>query len=598
MPVKFDNNIILRIQQANDIVDVISEHVSLKKNGRDMVAICCFHDDHKPSMNVSPVKQIFKCFACGAGGDVFKFVQMRENLTFPQAVERLAERANIKLEKTTFTPKLSNTQDSEADPNMLARVNEWAAKLFQKNLQDSDLGKSARDYLTERQISQQSVTAWRVGLAVPCDQLIKEAKTRNISPKLLAQAGLVIPLREGPTDKFVNRLMFPITDVTKRVIGFGGRTLDGHAAKYLNSPTTILFDKSNSLYGLEQARHEIVKTSTAIVVEGYTDCIMPHQFEINNVVATLGTSLTSGHGRMLRRYAKKVILLYDNDVAGVEAANKALEICLQSHLDIKIASIPQGKDPCDYVLKAGKEKFLQMLEQAVDVFQFKWDRLLDNFSKDNTLRDKKTAVEEFLQTVAVAIQAGNLSAIDRGLIVNRLSSVIGLSSSQINAELGKLISRTTRTSQVVENQKVQSFVPATSILAIAQQEILEVLLNEPKFFVDVKQAVNPDSFQAGPLRQAAQIIFSVLATDAKAALTTILASIEQVEVANFLVGLAQNGQEKGNFQPRLSGALAAIKRGTEQVKIIPATNDEDQRLFLKKVSNNISKQNPHSIGMN
>ncbi len=179
--------------------------------------------------------------------------------------------------------------------------------------------------------------------------------------KLLEQAGLLVGQN---TDKFVNRLMFTITDVTGRVIGFGGRTLDGTGAKYVNSPTTVLFDKSNTLYGLEQARHEIVSTGTAVVVEGYTDCIMPHQFGCKNVVATLGTSFTTGHGRILRRYAKKVILIYDNDVAGIEAANRALDVCLSQKIDIKIASIPEGKDPCDFILAAGKEAFERLIERS------------------------------------------------------------------------------------------------------------------------------------------------------------------------------------------------------------------------------------------
>ena len=193
--------------------------------------------------------------------------------------------------------------------------------------------------------------------------------------------------------------MFPITDVTGRVIGFGGRTLDEKGAKYINSPTTVLFDKSNSLYGLEQARHKIVSTETAVVVEGYTDVIMAHSKGCDNVVATLGTSFTPGQGRILRRYAKRVVLIFDSDVAGIEAANRALEICLSLHIDISMASVPEGKDPCEFLLSAGKEQFERLVDEAVDVFQFKWNRLAESFGKDETLAGRKAAVEEFLQTV-------------------------------------------------------------------------------------------------------------------------------------------------------------------------------------------------------
>ena len=250
----FDNNVVLEVQQANDIVDVIGEHVSLKKKGREMVGLCPFHDDHRPSMNVNSIKQIFKCFACGAGGDVFKFIQMRENLNFPQAVERLAERAGIKLQKIkTKDPK---PKTADVDPNKLAKVNAWAAKYFQKNLNDQTKGEQTRDYLAQRQITPQSIKKWQLGLAINAsDDLLNAANAKNIPSKLLEQAGLITALNQ---DKFINRLMFPITDVTGRVIGFGGRTLNDTGAKYLNSPTTVLFDKSNSMYGLEQARHKIV----------------------------------------------------------------------------------------------------------------------------------------------------------------------------------------------------------------------------------------------------------------------------------------------------------------------------------------------------
>jgi DNA primase len=367
----FDNSAVVQVQQANDIVDVISEHVSLKKKGREMVGLCPFHDDHRPSMNVNGAKQIFKCFACGAGGDVFKFVQMRENLTFPQAIERLAERAGIKLRPARVAKGRTQEQPPDVDPNRLAKVNAWASQHFQKNLHDEKKGKSTRDYIAQRQITLESVKKWQLGLAVDSpDDLVRAAKTRNVPMKLLEQAGLITAQNQAcpegsRRDKFINRLMFPITDVTGRVIGFGGRTLEKEGAKYINSPTTVLFDKSNSLYGLEQARHEIVSTGTAIVVEGYTDCIMAHQLGCANVVATLGTSFTAGQGRMLRRYAKKAVLIFDGDTAGIEAANRTLDVCLSQRIDIKLAAVPEGKDPCDFLLAAGEERFEPLADDAV-----------------------------------------------------------------------------------------------------------------------------------------------------------------------------------------------------------------------------------------
>ncbi len=596
----FDNSLVIQVQQANDIVDVIGEHVSLKRKGREMVGMCPFHDDHRPSLNVNSVKQIFKCFACGAGGDVFKFIQMRENLTFPQAIERLAERAGIKLIRQKGRAKTSNRPSQalseDIDPNQLAKVNAWAAKYFQQNLHDEKKGKQTRDYIAQRQITPQSTKEYQLGLAIDSpDDLLRTAKAKNAQVKLLKQAGLTTAQHQ---DKFVNRLMFPITDVTGRVIGFGGRTLDETGAKYINSPTTPLFDKSNSLYGLEQARHQIVSTGTAVVVEGYTDCIMAHQFGCTNVVATLGTSFTTGHGRILRRYAKKVILLFDSDVAGIEAANRALDVCLSQRIDIRLASVPEGKDPCDFLLAAGKERLEQLLNDAVDVFQFKWNRLTASFGSDDTLAGKRLAIEEYLQTIATALWAGNVPPIDRGLIVNQISKIIGLDNKQINAELSRRLRQAQRAaSYKTENQKSQTIDYGRGLFATAQREILEVLLNEPKLFEIVKQKITAELFDVPILRQIAAILFETWNTNIDVSLREILAGTESVELGSSLVELTQAGEEKGNFQARLTGAMDVIERYQAQKQNSRIKTIEDPRQFLRKAYENTGRENPHNVGM-
>lgn len=590
----FDSRIVLEVQQANDIVDVISEHVSLKKKGREMVGLCPFHDDHKPSMNVNSVKQIFKCFACGAGGDVFKFVQMRENLTFPQAIERLADRAGIKIRKVRNLK--SKVKTADIDPNSLARANAWAAKYFHKNLQDTKKGKYARDYLARRKIKPKSVKKWQLGLAVDSqDALIKAAAASKVPAKLLVQAGLTT----GPNlDKFVNRLMFTITDVTGRVIGFGGRTLNETGAKYINSPTTALFDKSNSLYGLEQARHEIVSTGTAVVVEGYTDCIMAHQFGCCNVVATLGTSLTAGHGRLLRRYAKKVVLIFDSDVAGVEAANRALDVCLSQRIDIKIASVPEGKDPCEYLLAAGKEGFETLVNNAVDVFKFKWDRLKEKFDKDDTLAGKRAAIEEYLETIATGLLAGNVSDLDCGLRVNQISKIVGLDTKRINAELNVRLKRAARTaSRNAGNVQARKIDYGRGRFAAAQREVLEVLLNEPELYETVKQKITAELFDVSILGQIAEILFEKLDKNNKTSLREVLAEIESVQLGNSVMELAQTGEEKGNYQARLAGALDTVERYRGRNQDEPFEEVEQQRQYLRRFGEKNGRENPHSIGM-
>jgi DNA primase len=547
-------------------------------------------------MNVNGVKQIFKCFACGAGGDVFKFVQMRESLTFPQSIERLAERAGIRLRRTKPAKGQAQKQAEDIDPNRLAKVNAWSAKYFRENLHDEKKGKSAREYIAGRQITPESVKKWQLGLAIDSqDDLIRTARAKKASLKLLEQAGLVV----GPNqDKFINRLMFTITDVTGRVIGFGGRTLAEAGAKYINSPTTALFDKSNSLYGLEQARHEIVSTGTAVVVEGYTDCIMAHQFGCCNVVATLGTSFTAGHGRILRRYAKKVVLVFDSDVAGIEAANRALDVCLAQRIDIKLASVPEGKDPCDFLLTAGKERFEQLVEAAVDVFQFKWDRLRAKFDSDDTLAGKRSAVEEYIQTIATGLQAGNVPALDCGLRVNQISKIIGLDAKQINAELNKRVRRAQRAASYDrERQEVQGIDYGRGLFAAAQREVLEVLLNEPRLFETVRQKITAEVFDVPMLGQVAAILFETLNGDINASLREILARAESVELGKCIMELAQAGEKKGNFQSSLSGALDTIERYQAKRQNGRIEDVEDPKQYLRRIYENTEKENPHSVGM-
>jgi len=594
----FDNSTVIQVQQANDIVDVISEHVSLKRKGREMVGLCPFHDDNRPSLNVNAAKQIFKCFACGAGGDVFKFLQMRENLTFPQAIERLAERAGIKLKRLKSSGRPARTQEpsQQIDPNKLAKINTWAANYFRQNLHDKKKGEFAREYLAKRQISPESIKTWKLGLAIDSpDDLLNTAREKKAQVKLLEPAGLITSQNQ---DKFVNRLMFTITDVTGRVIGFGGRTLDEKGAKYINSPTTPLFDKSNSLYGLEQARHQIVSTGTAVVVEGYTDCIMAHQFGCTNVVATLGTSFTSGHGRILRRYAKKVILLFDSDVAGIEAANRALDVCLAQRIDIRLASVPEGKDPCDFLLTAGKKGFEKLLDDAVDVFRFKWNRLTAGLSSDDTLTGKRSAIEEYLQSIATALMAGNVSPIDRGLIVNRISKIIGLETNQINSELNRRLRQAARTASYnKENKQNQTIDYGRGLFAAAQRELLEVLLNEPALFEIVKQKITPDIFDVPISRQIAGLLFEMLNKNINTSLTEMLARTDSVELGNALVELSQTGEEKGNFQARLTGALIAIERGRARKINGSLEIIDDQKKYLRKIHENTGKENPHNVGM-
>jgi DNA primase len=600
----FDNSVILQIQQATDIVEIVSEHLNLIKKGKEYVGLCPFHQDHKPSMYVSPVKQIFKCFACGAGGDVFKFIQLRENLTFPAAIERLADRAGITVPKMN-RPQRSNPasgSQAEADPKIVAKVNGWVQNFWKENLLHEQKGASAREYLKQRQINDESVKNWDIGLASDSwDELLTSAGNAKIKPKFLLQAGLLVEKENDRFyDKFRNRLMFPIKDVTSRVIAFGGRTLGDDPAKYMNSPATVLFDKSNSLYGLDKARHSIVSSGTAIVVEGYTDVIMCHQFGCINVLATLGTSFTEGHAKILRRFAKRIVLVFDNDVAGVEAANRALDVCLTQRIDIKVAFVTEGKDPCDFLLTAGKEAFDLMVENAVDVMNYKWQRLNDGLEQSDNYTDKRAIIDQFLLSIATAMKSGMLDAIAQGLIVSKLSPIIGLSTDQIHRELKRLYQRVSRTrSFAVKNQKVVSIEAASSVLQKARRELLEVLINDPSLYSLVNGRVGPADFTEHPFDEIADALFNLIASGQEFGVSELLLEVETTDASSVLTTLAEAGSEKGDLKKRLEDVIAVIEENLEQKhrRRIKADIGDNETETLRKVTLALKKGNKRNPGL-
>lgn len=591
---RIEHGIINRVQQANDIVDVISEHINLVRKGREMVGLCPFHDDHKPSMYVNPDKQIFKCFACSAGGDVIKFVQMREGLSFMRAVERLAARAGIKI---NFTRQESGGTDSDIDPADIEKVNRWAEKHWRKNLLDKSAGEKCRDYIKSRQITEKTSEEFSLGFAPDqWDDFLNAAKKKNIPEKLMLAAGLIVTGEQGHFyDKFRNRLMFPIIDASLRVIGFGGRTLGDDPAKYMNSPTSILFDKSNCVYGLDKARHQIVSSGTVAVVEGYTDVIMSHQFGCKNVVATLGTSFTAGHARLLRRYVKNIVLIFDSDIAGTAAADRALEICLAEQIDIKLASVPQGKDPCDYVLAAGGEAFKKTIETATDVMQYRWDKLTEKFGSSDNLSDRRAATEEFLRSVETASKGKVIDVITYGLIINRLSRILQISPEDIKRELSRRQFSSRLVVNTIENVKVSSVELGSGFGAKAQAEIIEVLLNEPRLFESAARKVKADDFDVQALKDIWLLLEQTLADGVEFSLANLLAKTESEQIASLLVKLSDNGQDIETLKRRLAGAIAALEEHNSK-KLSQKTKTVDDE-HLRKISSVKTKPDRRNPGL-
>ena len=529
-----------------------------------MVGLCPFHDDGKPSMYVSPAKQIFKCFACGTGGNAITFLMRREQMSFPEAVILLAERHGISLPE-----KEIQHEEGLADRNTLERVNRWAARFFRSRLEDEQAGASAREYISSRKISADSVRRFGLGLALTdWEVMVKAATDEGVDLNHLSQLGLVIKRDSGGFyDRFRDRLIFPVIDALGRIIAFGGRTLGDDPAKYLNSPESVLFDKSRSLYGLNFAKDAIVKTRTAVVVEGYTDTIMAHQYEVNNVVATLGTSLTSEHARVLSRYADRIILVFDSDDAGRKAADRAIEIFFEQQIEVKIATLPEGSDPGDFLPAYGREAFEEHLAGAVDALDYKWRNTLARLESADTINGRKQAVTEFLGTISAAFGRGTMDGIARGFLLNHVAQLISIPTD----EVGRMVRGLDRRGGRPNAGKTQPVLRQGSGRILngrsrAHREILEVLLNQPQFFPAVAEVMpDPTEEISEPvLLGAADIIWNFYRENPEGNLAQLLARCQSPEMAVVITDLAAAGEERENYINTLNGALENIKRLREE----------------------------------
>jgi len=369
MSPRYTDNIADIIIQNSDLISIISEYIQLKKTGRNVKGLCPFHNEKSPSFVVSEEKQLYHCFGCGAGGSVIQFIMQIENLDFIDALELIAEKSHIDLSQYETT---STNRPNRKDNDDLIEMTREAAIFFYKQLRKE--GNPAIDYLTNRGIDQETVRSFGLGYApLGWDNLIKHLKSKNYTEKLMEKSGLVVKRDNSPGyyDRFRERVMFPIMDVRGRIIAFGGRVLDDSNPKYLNSPESSIFDKSNTLYGLNIAKKMLTDSKQIIVVEGYMDVISLHRKGIQNVVATLGTALTKSHGSLLKRYANEAIIAYDSDEAGQKATIRSLDILESTGLKVRVFDMLDTKDPDEFVVKYGQEKFHDQVNRSLTSIEFK-----------------------------------------------------------------------------------------------------------------------------------------------------------------------------------------------------------------------------------
>lgn len=382
-----------RLREHASIVDVISDYVQLKKAGRYFKGLCPFHDEKTPSFMVDPSKQLYHCFGCGEGGNVFTFLKKKEGLDFREAAERLAARTGFTLHYEGVTKE---SGEAESRRGRLYRLNQWAADIYHDILLSREAGKPARDYLSSRGIGKEAAQAFKLGFAPGSwDYLYREATRKGFSAQDFMAVGLGLQGEKGIYDRFRGRLIFPIQDLQDRVIAFGGRVIGEGQPKYLNSPETPIYTKSRHLYALNLARREMVREGFAVLVEGYTDVIGLWQAGIRNAAATLGTALGEEHFKLLSRLTERVILAFDADAAGISASERGLEFYGDFYLDLRVMAFEEGMDPADFVSTHGADEFRLRVEQSAPLVDFCLDKVLGQHDPSDTnsrLRGVRKAV--------------------------------------------------------------------------------------------------------------------------------------------------------------------------------------------------------------
>lgn len=404
----FCQELIDQIKDSNDIVSIVSEYVSLKKKGQNYWGCCPFHSEKTPSFSVSPEKGFYYCFGCRATGNVFKFLMEMEHITFPEAVEQLANRANIALPEAELSPQ---QRQREAFLKELYEVNAMAATFFHNCLLQTVMAEEGRVYLKKRGLTTETIEKFNLGFAPPAwDKLYQSFTARGVSEKILMALHLIRKRSDGqPYDFFRNRIMFPITDGKGRVVGFGGRVMDDSEPKYLNSPESPIFDKGRLLFGFHQAYQAIRKEKQAILVEGYMDVISCHQYGVENAVASLGTAYTKNHGRLLMRQAEEVVLAYDMDGAGRNAARRAIDLLTNTDFKVRVLAMPDGKDPDDYTRNHGGQAFKELVSNAVTPFDYILNQALSQYDT-NTLEGKQSVMNvvfAYLSKIQDSLQREN-----------------------------------------------------------------------------------------------------------------------------------------------------------------------------------------------
>ena len=567
-----DEALIEEIKAANDIVDIVGEYVTLKRTGTSYKGLCPFHKEKTPSFSVSAEKQIFHCFGCGIGGDVIKFLMQTENIDFSEAVQMLADRAKIALPDNDPNIDFSKIKYKER----LFQVNLEAAKYFRSNLYSPD-AKAAQEYINKRHLDNETVNKFGLGFAFGLkNDLFNHLKSLGFTPAEMVDSGLIIKNEHSYVDRFRQRLMFPIFDIKERVIAFGGRVLDDSLPKYMNSPETLIYNKSKNIYALNFARR--AKVTKLLMVEGYMDVISLHKAGISNAIASLGTALTEAQGRLMRKYAPEIILGYDADGAGQNAIMRGLDILTSLGCNVKVLKIHDAKDPDEFVNKFGAEKMQKLMDNAITLVEFKLAGLKKNIDVSNT--DGKIA---YLNSAATVLSKIN-NSMERDIYINKLSAELGIGVEAIYSEINKKIF-----SPQVKSIKT-SYLPAIEKSGISKnsdipknvydaEKLLIFILcqNDRKLFEVIKKYMNYNNFRVNLYRKLAEKLFEYFESQKHQNIIDLFSDENDI---NVITGIMQEDHNFGNNNEKaLLDAIDVIRRfdlETEKAEILEGLKNVPQ----------------------
>lgn len=499
---RYSDDVIEEVRTKNDIVDVVSQYVKLTRKGSSYFGLCPFHNEKTPSFSVTPAKQMYYCFGCGAGGNVFNFIMEYENYTFGEALSHLAQRAGVELPKIEYSREAKEKAERKV---LLLEINKKAAQYFYYQLRREG-GKAAYQYLTGRGLSEETIKKFGLGYSDKySDDLYKYMKAKGYSDELLRESGLFnADERRGMYDKFWNRVIFPIMDVNNRVIGFGGRVMGDGKPKYLNSPETKIFDKSRNLYGLNVAR--TTRKNYLILCEGYMDVISMHQAGFTNAVASLGTALTSGHASLLKRYTEEVLLLYDSDEAGIRAALRAIPILREAGVNAKVVSLKPYKDPDEFIKNMGAEAFEERLLNASDSFLFR----VHTGEAEADMETPQGQNRFFEECARMLLELSD--ELERNLYIEAIVKDYrryGISSEDLRKRVNTLAMKGTRAEQRVQPKSTgHDTKKRESAGDKAQKLMLTWLVTYPGIFEEAEKYLSPSDFVVPLYRQVAEMLFA------------------------------------------------------------------------------------------